>query len=362
MKYETQKTIIANWRNISGGIGGRETILAKLSKLLNGREISYLYATSVLNCGSLSNPFTPVYQGREIDRYLQLHERLFDIKLIIKNSGIGGYLKLKTPVVSIFQDPYYSLFKIVYTIYSQCQESMEHYNSSINLQKKESELSELNIAVSNFMKKEMEETGIRCDKVIPETTDYDKFKILEENKIKRIKRKFGIPLDKTIGLYVGKFIPQEGWETIAKLVKDFKDIFWVIVLTVNADIRPRLPNVKILQEINGNLMPEVYNCADFVVNPSWVESFSLASLEACACNKPIIMTNTGFAWDWWDNRIGIRVKDYKDYEGYKNAVEDMLHNFKYNIQYNPRKVIMQKFPENNFNNAWKKIARRYDAL
>jgi len=358
LKYESNKTLLVNWKNQNcGDMGGQETIFSRLSKLLNGKEISYLYAANILGDDILNSPFTQSYQGRDIDRYLQLHEKLFNLKLIIKNSGIGGKLKLKTPVISLFQDPYSSIYDELYKLQHNYYEIMEHYSSMMHLQKGLAKNSELNIAVSNFMKNDMEQLGIKCDKVIDETTDFKTFRELDN--VNKIKKSFKIPLNKKVGIYVGKFIPQKGWKMLSDLIKEFKDVFWIVVLTIFADIRSRYNNVEIFKQMHHSLMPSIYNCADFMVNPSWIESFSLSSLEACACNKPIVMTKTGFAWDWWDNKIGVRVDDYNDFQAYKNAINKIIE---HPNKFKPREIIMEKFPENKFNNAWKKIAENYNAL
>lgn len=343
------KIIIANW-NIKEVLGGQETFFNMLTNIFDAKTISYSIAENVLKYNLLSDPFKIVYRGHIIEKYLKNYETLFKPDLIIKNSGIGGFIKLKTPQIVVFQDPFYTLLKEMVSrgiFISNC----EHYSACINLMR-ESSKGSTTVAVSNFMKKEMEDCEIKCDKVIKEGIDIEKFKPLNK---KELREKYNIPSDKKVGIAVTKFIPQKGWNILANLINKFSDIHWIIVLSSKVGSKPKLKNVSLFEEVCPELMPELYNCSDFYISTSLAESFGLASIEAASCGLPVITYKTGWAWDWWDKRLGLRVKDWNT-ESFEEAVENL---FKGKIKYEPRKSIIEKgFTLEKMQENWEEFVKK----
>ena len=343
------KIIIANW-NINEILGGQETFFLQLSKIFNAKKVSYLTAENVLKYNLLSDPYKIIYRGHIIEKYLNNFETLFKPDLIIKNSGIGGFVKLKTPQIVVFQDPFYTLLKEMVKrgiFISNC----EHYSACINLMR-ESSKGLTTVAVSNFMKQEMEKCGIKCDKVIEEGIDIEKFRPLNK---KQLREKYGIPNDKKVGIAVTKFIPQKGWGILANLINKFSDIHWIVVLTTDVKAKPKLKNVSLFEKVNPSLMPELYNCADFFISTSLVESFGLSSIEASSCNIPIITYKTGWAWDWWDKQLGLRVKDWNS-ESFEEAVTKLFAEG--HMKYEPRKsIIDKKLTKDEITKNWKEFVK-----
>ena len=346
-----KKIIIANWCKSTEMLGGQETFFGQLSRSLNAKFISYETASQVLRSFAFASSFNILYRGYVIDKYLKWYEKLFDLDLIIKNSAIEGMIELKTPQIIIFQDPYYSILKKMLDqetfIYNP-----EHHLGCIELMRRTAaKPNTTTVAVSNFMKKEMEECQIVCNKVILEGIDVEKFvPVLDKEKLKK---DHNLPLDKKIGIAVTKFIPQKGWSILSKLIKEFQDIHWIIILTEKFDIKPKLKNVTIVEEVLPEIMPRLYNCADFFISTSPVESFGLSAAEAAACDLPIINFKTGWAWDFWDKRLGLRVDSW-DYESFKKAVKDLFAEG--HMKYEPRKAIIEKgFTSEKMKENWKKF-------
>lgn len=344
------KIICVNWNLQEELIGGQETFFNMLSKVFNAKKVSYNTAENVLKYNLSPDPFKIVYRGHVIEKYLSNFETLFKPDLIIKNSGIGGFVKLKTPQIVVFQDPFYTLLKEMVSrgiFISNC----EHYSACINLMR-ESSKGSTTVAVSNFMKKEMEDYGIKCDKVILEGIDTDKFKPLNK---KELREKYNIPSDKKVGIAVTKFIPQKGWDILVNLINKFSDIHWIIVLSSKVGSKPKLKNVSLFEEVHPSLMPELYNCSDFYISTSLAESFGLASIEAASCGLPVITYKTGWAWDWWDKRLGLRVSDW-NYEAFEEAVENL---FKGKIKYESRKSIIEEgFTLERMKGDWEKFVKK----
>jgi len=342
-----KKVLIVNWNTNFEWFGGQETLQMYLAKILNAREVSFTSAAKALGFTQKLNAFAAVYRGRVIDQYLQEYEKLFPLDVIVKNSAVGGYFDLETPTVTIFQDPFDTISKIMY-FYGYFLPHMEHYNACTDLQRRTAEKSVCNVAVSEFMQAYMKKIGVKCHKVINEGVDMQKFKPFGGKEA--LRKKYGVPLDKKVGLSVIKFHPAKGWHILAELVKEFKDIFWVICFTEPPlETKVKSKNVKIFQMLPRDKMPEIYNMADFFVLPTCCESFGLSSMEAAACNLPIITQKTGIWWKFWNKKLGYRIK-YWEYEQYQKTVEKVLNN-----NFSPREVIEEKFSIQKCEEQWKKL-------
>jgi len=355
-----KKVLLANWNTSSEFTGGQESFFLILDKYLNARQISFTSASKVLNDKPKLNGFAAVFRGRIIDYYLREYEKWFPLDVIVKNSGIGGYLELKTPVVTIFQDPYDTISRVLY-FYGYFLPHMEHYNACIDLQRRTGKQSVYNIAVSDFMQEYCKKIGVKCHKVINEGVDMQYFKPLDKKQA--LRKKWGVPLDKKVGLSVIKFHPAKGWHILVELIKAFPEIFWVICFTEPPDdrigtaatnvpfiVKTRRKNVKAFQMLPREKMVELYNLADFFVLPSCSESFGLSSLEAAACNIPIIMQKTGWVWNFWNKKLGFRV-DKWEIGHYVEAVENVLSQ----SQIAPREVVVGRFPVEKCGEAWKRL-------
>ncbi len=349
---QNKKIIWANWNTVEENLGGQETFGSMIARIFNTKSISYTSCENVLQIG-LFNGLShrpPIYQGHVIESYLKRYEGLFDLDLVIKNAGVGGYEKLKTPQIVVFQDPFYSIqrFFMNQGIFFG---NFWHYNANIDLQRRTAKQAVKTVAVSNFMKNDLIESDIRCDKVIEEGVDINKFKPVEDKE--KLKRMHGLPSDKKIGITVTKFINQKGWSIMADLVNKFPDIHWIIVLTEKIGSKPKLKNVTLVEEALGNLMPKLYNCADFHISTSPVESFGLASIEAASCGLPIIAYKTGWAWDWWDDKLGIRVDDWNT-KSFENAISKLTNSDM--AKYKPRDSIIEKgFTKERMEKDWKEF-------
>jgi len=328
---EDKKILLANWRRREEGLGGQESFYDILSKMLEAKIISYQSANEALRYFPQADLFM---RGHTIDKYLKWYEDLFDLDLIIKNSGIGGFTKLKTPQIVVFQDPFYSiLIKMVNNrFFSAC----DFYLAQIELQRRTAKQGKT-VAVSNFMKKDMKSCGIRCNMVLEEGIDVEKFNSVDDKE--EIKKSHNLPLDKKICIAVTKFLHQKGWSILIELINKFPDIHWIVVLTEPVGSKPKLKNVTFVECALPRIMPHLYNCADFFINPSPVESFGLSACEAAACDLPIIVYKTGIFWDWFDKRLGFRVDNW-DTKSFEEAVKKMrdsdLKNF------SPRKSLIKR--------------------
>ena len=330
--------LIANWNTAEENLGGQETFGNMLSTIFNAKSVSYASCENVLQIGAFNNTDQkpPVYQGYVIEDYLKRYENLFDLDLIIKNAGVGGYEELKTPQIVVFQDPFYSIqkFFIDRRVFFA---NFWKYNANIDLQRKTAKQAIKTVAVSNFMKEDMIKNDIRCDAVIEEGVDTEIFKPVEDKE--KLRQMHRLPLDKRIGIVVTKFIKQKGWDVLTDIINKHQDIHWIVVLTEKIGSKPKLKNVTLVEEAPQNLMPRLYNCADFFINTSPVESFGLAPCEAAACGLPIIVFKTGVFWDWFDPKLGIRVDDW-NVDSFTKAI-DKIKNSDLK-EFSPRETLISK--------------------
>lgn len=350
----SKKIIIANWHKIEELRGGEETYFYELSKMLNAKRISYWSCENVLQ-KNLFKGFEkrpPIYQAHIIESYLKEYENLFDLDLIIKNAGVGGYENLKTPQIIVFQNPFYSIQKF-FMSRGIFMDDFWRYNASIDLQRRTAKQGKT-IAVSNFMKEDMRLNDIKCDKVIEEGVDIERFKPVEDKE--SLKKSHNLPLDKKIGIAVIRFIPQKGWDILAELINKFPEIHWIIILSDSIGVKPKLKNVTIVEEANPKIMPRFYNCADFYISTSPVESFGLSACEAAACGLPIITFKTGIFWDWFDDKIGYRVDDWK-YESFAKAVEKIKNSDL--KEFSPRETLIKRgFTLERMEKEWKEFVEK----
>ena len=106
-------------------------------------------------------------------------------------------------------------------------------------------------------------------------------------------------------LFVGRLIPRKGLpfliEAAKHIVKEFKETVFVIV--GNGPLRNHLmayleeinlsDNFVFLGDVNENVLPVLYNCADVFALPSIQEGQGIALLEAQAAAKPVVAFDVG---------------------------------------------------------------------
>ena len=342
------KIIIANWHDITENLGGQESFFKMLSDTFDAKTISYIKAEKVLRFNPAKDVSSSNYVGYVMEKYLKQYEDLFNPDLIIKNSAIGGFMELKTPQIVVFQDPFHSIIEKMLENFGPSK--TEHAFACMELQRRSAK-NNITVAVSNFMKEDMKKCGIKCNYVVLEGIDIEKFKPVENKE--DLRRMLGLPLDKKIGIAVTKFLPSKGWDILAKLINKFQDIYWIIIFTEKVGTKPKLKNVGVLEQVDPRLMFQYYGASDFFINPSLVESFGLSSIEAASCDLPIIVFKTGAFWDWWDERLGKRVDNW-NYKEFERAVEKIKNSDL--KEFSPRKAIIKKgFTLEKMKENWQKV-------
>jgi len=74
-----------------------------------------------------------------------------------------------------------------------------------------------------------------------------------------------------------------------------------------------------------------------------------------ATNLPCIISKAGYFYDFWDERIGIQIKNPDDFEEHKKAIKSIFYK---NI--NSRKVLIEQgLDYDTYKNRWKEIIKKY---
>lgn len=146
--------------------------------------------------------------------------------------------------------------------------------------------------------------------VIPCGTDTDNFSPIAQT---TVRLKLGWSNQEKIVLYVGRFDPRKGIETLVKACASLKNqgcehLKLVIVggsTSQRSDGCEKQRIEKIVQELGLNqetlfagcidhdILPWYYSGADVCVIPSYYEPFGLVAIEAMACGTPVVASAVG---------------------------------------------------------------------
>lgn len=209
--------------------------------------------------------------------------------------------------------------------------------------------------------------GFEEDKInlIPNGIDLKEYRNLPEKGIFR--KKYNINPNEKVILYLGRLDKIKGIELLidafSKLLYDFKNVKLVIAGPDHGLMNSLKSKIVSLDINDGTVIftgplydtdkLEAYVDSDVYVLPSVYETFPTTVLEACACKKPVIVTEGCNIADIIDNNCGIVVK--YDKNALKTAILTLLTNDE----------LIQKFGEagknlvlNNY--TWDKIAFKFE--
>jgi glycosyltransferase involved in cell wall biosynthesis len=97
-----------------------------------------------------------------------------------------------------------------------------------------------------------------------------------------------------IGLFVGNALLTKGFPVVRRLVDTLRDVKWVLALRgeVPNDVRQD-SRVLIFKNASYDVLPSLYNAADFAICPSRYEAFGYVVAEALACGTPVVASPGG---------------------------------------------------------------------
>ncbi|MBD2568481.1 glycosyltransferase family 4 protein [Anabaena lutea] len=187
----------------------------------------------------------------------------------------------------------------------------------------------------------------------------------------------GIDPESKVILYVGRFDPRKGIETLVRAVresefygsKNLKLIIGGGSTPGNSDGRERDRIESIVNELGmsectiftGRLSPEIlptyYAAADVCVVPSHYEPFGLVAVEAMASGTPVIASNVGgLQFTVVNENTGLLVPP-QDVAAFSNAIDRILSNPEWRTQLGQagNRRVMSKF-------SWDGVASQLDSL
>ncbi len=158
------------------------------------------------------------------------------------------------------------------------------------------------IALTEDMKREMENVSHKSVYVIPNGIQVDEFENLFKDKIRNDLK---IEKDQMIILFVGRLHPIKGLKYLLDAFKSVIEAGFHVALVIVGDGEERAHLQRITADLNlqqqvyfiggvdKSLVPEYMAGADIFVLPSLSEGFGIVLLEAMASGLPIITTNVG---------------------------------------------------------------------
>ncbi|MCD6283808.1 glycosyltransferase family 4 protein [bacterium] len=157
--------------------------------------------------------------------------------------------------------------------------------------------------VSSGIKRKLIKAGISKNKirVIPTPVDLQKFEKCNPKKVNQIREKYG---NKKIVLFVGRLSKEKNLPMLLKaafdVIRKDRDVIFLIIgkgkekekllhLTSNLKLQTY---VKFLGCVKHEELVNYYHACEFIVLPSFSESFGKVLLEAGASGKPAVATST----------------------------------------------------------------------
>ncbi|BAZ28899.1 group 1 glycosyl transferase [Cylindrospermum sp. NIES-4074] len=210
--------------------------------------------------------------------------------------------------------------------------------------------------------------------IIPCGTDIRRFGSVERT---AARADLGIDPEAKLVLYVGRFDPRKGIETLVRAVRESKlHGSQKVQLMIgggstpgNSDGRERDRIEQLVNELGMNeftsfpgrlsqeVLPTYYAAADVCVVPSHYEPFGLVAIEAMASGTPVVASDVGgLQFTVVNEKTGLLVPP-KDVAAFRNAIDRILSNPQWRDELGRagRKQVINKF-------SWDGVAQQLDEL
>lgn len=130
-----------------------------------------------------------------------------------------------------------------------------------------------------------------------------------------------------VGVYVGSSHPMKGFGAVDHIARKFPDLTMLVALRGPIpDAILDLPNVRVFQDATYDLLPLLYNAADFSMCPSRYDPFPFVVSEALACGTPVIASPHGASLTFYGDPAlrPLLTASADDFEGFERAVRQVV--------------------------------------
>ena len=172
-------------------------------------------------------------------------------------------------------------------------------------------------AVSNALKHEIVATGVvgiaDKTKISWNSVDIDKFSPKEDDSFKK---EFNLE-DKPIVLFVGNLIKRKNVDSLLEAKKIAHSDYYLVIVgdgPLSKKLKKKVDEENIRDVIFTGARKDVENiipCCDFLILPSFSESFGLVLIEALACGKPVIGSDVGGITEIINDDVGLFINPNK---------------------------------------------------
>lgn len=152
--------------------------------------------------------------------------------------------------------------------------------------------------------------------------------IFKPNIDKSVLKKYNIPNDKKIILWVANIWEERKWLKVFKeMARKIDDSYLIVLVWLNDKQIKELPSniIWIKRTSNIDELVTLYTRSNVFVNPSQEETFSLVTIEAMACKTKVVVLDTSAVWELVDDETGI-VLHNQDIQNYIKAIYKLSDN------------------------------------
>jgi len=216
------------------------------------------------------------------------------------------------------------------------------------------------ITVSNWLRDEIEEMGLKVTKVIPGGIDEKLFKDLPPKE--HVRGELG--LNGRVVLSVGSLTYDKGFDlipVIAKIViSKVKDAKFLIIGEgpISESILGKIKEfglddkVKLLGRKSYHDTIRYYRAADILLHPARHEGYGLVALESLAAGTPVVATNVGGLKDVIENGVNGFLVDMDSKTLAERTIELLLKE-------DLRRKMGERGKEKALKRTWRKVAEEY---
>jgi glycosyltransferase involved in cell wall biosynthesis len=130
-----------------------------------------------------------------------------------------------------------------------------------------------------------------------------------------------------VGLFVGSVSPTKGFFVVEHIARENPQMTMLVAVRGPLPESTRaLPNVRVFQDANYDLLPILYSAADFSLSPSRYDAFSFVVAEALSCGTPVIASPHGASLTFYtdDALKPLLTASTDDLAGFEKAVREVL--------------------------------------